>query len=157
MIYHYSYYTRLSCTLLKWNVMLAKITTLLLICQMRNINRQCKSKALAQNRRNSLLCTVRTSSQKGCNYSEGCLLGVTEPNTPEFEQKRRYWLTLVLLGCWTWYQSVIRKVVIPVSSWIWLGQSSTEKEQLYRIAKKKILREKLIITSNRLRCADVKL
>ncbi len=39
-------------------------------CQMLDIN---IGDALAQNRRNSLPCTVRTSKQKSCNQKVGCL------------------------------------------------------------------------------------
>ena len=52
---------------------------------MRDINRPIRWNALAQNRRNSLSCTVITSRLWSCNKEAGCLL-----------------LNLFILGCWTW-------------------------------------------------------
>ena len=40
--------------------------------------------------------------QRSCNQIVGCLMDVTEPNTPGvWTEKGEIWLPLVVLGCWT--------------------------------------------------------
>ncbi len=50
-----------------------KILYLLLLCQVRDINCMSRGNALAQNRNNSIPCTVRTSIQRSCNQRVGCM------------------------------------------------------------------------------------
>ena len=65
----------------------------MLLCQMRDINSGVGGKALAQNKRNSLPCTVRTSRQRSCNQRVSCLLysmaRINDPWNVSLE-KRKY-------------------------------------------------------------------
>ena len=56
------------------NCIIAKSMNLLLLCQIRDSISMSRGNALAQNRRNSIPCTVRTSRQRACNQRVGCLL-----------------------------------------------------------------------------------
>ena len=74
---------------------------LLLLCQMRDINKMRKGNALSQNWRNSVPCTIRTSKQRSCNQKVGFC--------DNWDLKPLELLNRLALGCYQPYPEVNRQ------------------------------------------------